>query len=78
METQGGNTGLIAHTIGNPDRRIAGYRAIEEMMLDIKKFGQDNGYIAFMCLTRSRLLDVIYKRVGFVLSEPNTNQYLMV
>lgn len=77
MEVKGGYAGLISHTISNPYRRIAGYRAIDEMMLDIKKYGQSNGYIAFMCLTTSRLLEASYERTGFVKAETGVNQYIL-
>ena len=77
MEVEGGKAALISHTIGNPDRKLAGFRAIDEMMGDIKEWGLASGYIAFMCLTTSRLLAHTYNRHGFALAENGVNQYIL-
>ena len=76
MEINGGKAGLIAHTISNPNRKLAGYRAIEEMMQDVKQYGIEEGYLTFMCLTKSRLLASIYEKMGFNKAE-TVNQYLL-
>lgn len=78
MEIKGGYAGIISHTISNPKRKLAGYKAIETMMDDVKEYVQKEGYKTIMCLTTSRLLASVYDRVGLKLAETGVNQYFLI
>ena len=78
MKINAGEAGLIGHTIINPDKPIAGARALTKLMDDIKEYAIESGIVVLMGYTSSRLLSNRYDEAGFTDCDLNMDQYIWV
>lgn len=78
MELLDGMGGMVAHTIVNPDRPIAGANAIPQMLESIKEYAISNNIKVLMGSTSSRLLSKLYEEAGYIAGDKNLTQYFLV
>jgi hypothetical protein len=78
MELAGGLGELISHTSTNPNRQHAAMRAVNQMLEEIRVYAVQNGFIALMGMTSSRLLAKTYTDNNFQQGDTGLTQYILV
>jgi len=78
MKLRDGKGGLISWTIVNPDHMASALRVVNLLLAEITEYAQNNGFIALMGSTTSRLLAKTYTDNSFKIGDKKTDQFVLI